>query len=227
METAIIISDVHLGSRHCRCERLLGFLDSLPDEATLVLNGDTMNRIHHPLEDCHQKALQRFAGESRRRRVVWIRGNHDDGYTPADRGEIEFRSGCEPAEGIYVSHGHDFDNIMPRNRWFILLFRFVHRVRLRLGAEPVHVAFYAKRFRFLYDVLRRHVMANAVEHARERGYRTVVCGHTHFPEDVTVDGVRYLNTGSWTEEPMYCVRVDEAGVARLEIRGGSVQAPSP
>ncbi len=38
----------------------------------------------------------------------------------------------------------------------------------------------------------------ATEWARREGVRTIVCGHTHMPGVTEVDGVRYVNTGSWT-----------------------------
>lgn len=38
----------------------------------------------------------------------------------------------------------------------------------------------------------------AVAYARRNGARYVVCGHAHMPGNVDFDGVRYVNTGSWT-----------------------------
>lgn len=38
----------------------------------------------------------------------------------------------------------------------------------------------------------------ALRAARERGARAVVCGHSHMPANVLVDGIRYVNSGSWT-----------------------------
>jgi UDP-2,3-diacylglucosamine pyrophosphatase LpxH len=217
MDSTFIISDLHLGSEHCRHAGFLRFLDSLPAQATLLMNGDIVHRVHHALPAEHQDVLERLAEESGQRRVVWIWGNHDDGYVPKGAGSIEFVSHFEPLPGVHVAHGHDFDNLMPRNRWFILLFRFFHGLRMRLGAEPVHVAYYAKRFRVLYGVLRRHVLANSVEHARETGCRTVICGHTHYPEELTAEGVRYINTGSWTEEPLFYAVIEKSGINLRQV----------
>jgi UDP-2,3-diacylglucosamine pyrophosphatase LpxH len=121
---------------------------------------------------------------------------------------------------LFVSHGYDFDNIMPRNRWFILIFRAFHRVRMLMGAESVHVAHYAKRFGPLYRVLRRHVAANAAEYAREQGFGVVTCGHTHYVEDVVIDGVRYINTGAWTERPVFYLAVREGSIDLVAAEGG-------
>ena len=101
-----------------------------------------------------------------------------------------------------------------------LCFRLFHHLRLRLGAEPVHVAHYAKKWGALYRFLRRNVMLNAVEHAREGGFEAVTCGHTHFVEDVLCDGVRYLNTGAWTEVPIYVLLVTDEAIRLQEVKIG-------
>lgn len=38
----------------------------------------------------------------------------------------------------------------------------------------------------------------AVEYAKAEGAHTVICGHAHMPGNLVLDGVRYVNTGSWT-----------------------------
>lgn len=36
-----------------------------------------------------------------------------------------------------------------------------------------------------------------VSSLRKRGFRTVIMGHTHIPVQTEIDGVRYINTGTW------------------------------
>ena len=96
---------------------------------------------------------------------------------------------------------------MPRNQAFIKAFKLMHVLRAKLGAKPVHVAQYAKKWEAFFKVLRRNVMMNAVSCAIENGYEAVTCGHTHYPEDRVVGGVRYINTGAWTESPKFYLPV--------------------
>ena len=211
----IVISDVHLGSPHSRCEEFIRFVQSLPDGVTLVLNGDTANTHdsrRYPLR--HREALDILRAASRRMRVVWIRGNHDERYQMAESGQIEFAEHHSIGKELFMAHGHDFDNVMPHHRFFIHLFRLIHRLRILLGAESIHVAVYAKRFSFLYRVLLRHVTLNAIEYAHENGYRAVACGHTHHVEDRVQTGVRYLNTGAWTEKTLHYLCVED-GIIEL------------
>jgi UDP-2,3-diacylglucosamine pyrophosphatase LpxH len=213
--STVIVSDLHLGSRHCRGEEFLQFLAALPAGAALVLNGDVVDRWQQALPPRHQAVLDALRAESFRRRVVWVRGNHDERFVLADAGRIEFAPSVVVERGLWVAHGHHFDLIMPRHRLFIVLMRVFHRLRLLLGADAVHVAHYAKKFAWLYGVLRRHVIRNAAWQARLLGHAAVACGHTHFVEETVQDGIRYLNTGSWTEPPLTRLWAD-GGILRLE-----------
>ena len=215
---AIIVSDLHLGSRYFLRELFMKFLDRLPPGADLVFNGDTIDLLHRGLLPEDQRVLDRIREESLRRRVVWIYGNHDEDYRMADPARIEFCMDYSIGKRLFVAHGYDFDNVMPYHRAFVRFFRLMHRLRIALGAEAVHVAHYAKKWHFLYDVLLKNVTMNAVEHAREQGYEAVACGHTHYMQDVMLGGIRYLNTGAWTEPPTYYLEVDEQAMRMVEFR---------
>lgn len=215
-----IVSDIHLGSQHCLASEFKAFAAGLPPGATLVLNGDTIDRVHDKLPPEHEEVLDLLRKESLKRKIVWVRGNHDDDYVMPEPGAIEFAKSFSIGKRLHVSHGYDFDNVMPYHKWFIITFRMFHHLRVRLGAESVHVAFYAKQFRWLYNVLLRFVSRNAVEHARENGFAAVTCGHTHFVQDIMIDGVRYINTGAWTEKPAYCLYVSENEMKLKTIVGG-------
>jgi UDP-2,3-diacylglucosamine pyrophosphatase LpxH len=95
---------------------------------------------------------------------------------------------------------------MPRNQAFMKAFKWMHDLRVKLGARPVHVAKYAKKWNLFYRFLCKNVMMNAVDCALENGFEVVTCGHTHYPEDRIFNGIRYINTGAWTETPAFYLR---------------------
>jgi UDP-2,3-diacylglucosamine pyrophosphatase LpxH len=204
---AIIVSDLHMGSRYFQSDIFAGFLNRLPDFHEFILNGDVLDRPQVKLAPMHQQTLDRIEQLSYRHKVVWVRGNHDNGYMPERLGKIEFCRRYTFNRQILITHGDDFDNIMPRSRIFIKAFRQLHDLRVRLGARPVHVAEYAKKWKSFYRVLRNGVMRNAVNFALENGFKAVTCGHTHFAEDLVLNGVRYINTGAWTEFPAHYLYV--------------------
>lgn len=214
---AIVISDLHIGSKHFRCEQFLKFVRTLPDDSVLVLNGDTVNYRHKDLPKEHREALNLLRRESFNRRVVWVRGNHDKRYLLKDPGRIEFKPSYTIGNRLFITHGHNFDFPLTFKKLFIASFFSIYYLHIRLGGEPVHVAFYAKKFPQLYNIFRAQICKNAVQYAKQNGYQAVTCGHTHYVEDTVVDGVRYINTGSWTEEPLFCLWIDDEEIRLREI----------
>ena len=222
-----IVSDVHLGNRHCHREQFLAFLDDLPAEARLVLNGDILDEPKDPLPDQDAVVLQRLVAESERRSVVWVHGNHDDEIAIEESGEIQFVERWAVEDRLLVMHGDELDGVMPRHSFFKKAFKALHRFRIRLGFPDIHVADYAKRWGVLYRVLTRHVADRALRTAQSQGFDAIPCGHTHAPVDVTADGRRYMNTGCWTESPSYVVIVREEGGIDYRPFPGVVDAKSP
>ncbi len=204
---AIIVSDLHIGSRYFFYHEFERFLRDIPQDHELILNGDIIDNPYAKLIRPHQGILDLIKQFSYRQRVVWIMGNHDNGYIPQGLGKVHFKNLHVLKQRLLITHGDDFDDIMPRNQAFIKAFKLMHDVRVKLGAKPVHVAHYAKKWESFYKVLRKNVMMNAVSCAMENGYEAVTCGHTHYPEDRVWQGVRYINTGSWTESPAFYLSV--------------------
>ncbi len=213
----LVVSDLHLGSRYCLREAFVACLERLPPGMNLVLNGDVVDRIHERLPAMDAVVIDRLREESDRRDVVWIYGNHDAGLHLDSPGNIRFVNELIIDRKLLVAHGHGFDQVMPAHRWFVLTFRMMHRLRVLMGAEAVHVAAYAKRWNRLYRVLREHVQRNAIGQARRSGCLAVACGHTHFVESVMAQDLHYFNTGSWTELPVYglCVGADDIRLLKL------------
>jgi len=204
---AIIVSDLHIGSRHFLLQDFERFLKNLPEDHELILNGDIINNPYMELLPSHQRILDLIEQVSFHQKVVWVLGNHDIGYTPKKFGEVQFKKSYTLENRLLIVHGYDFDEIMPKNQAFIKAFKIMHNLRVKLGAKPVHVAKYAKKWKILYKVLCNNVMMNALKCAMENGYEAVVCGHTHYPEDRFFNGIRYINTGAWTESPAFFLQV--------------------
>jgi len=214
---AIIVSDLHLGSRYFQFGIFERFLAALPDDHDLVLNGDIIDAPYRKMSKSDQIILDMLEDISHGRKVVWIRGNHDNGYVPKNFGKTIFKSSHSIDKRLLITHGDDFDDIMPRSRLFIKVFKLMHNLRVKLGARPVHVAEYAKKWKLFYRVLRRNIALNAVKCAAENGFEAVTCGHTHYPEDVTYNGIRYINTGAWTEFPAYYLHLTPDAMALVEV----------
>jgi len=213
---AVVVSDLHIGLPFFRKSAFLKLIESLDAETTLILNGDIVDNPYQRLLPEDEAILNHLRKQSFERRVIWIYGNHDEDFRMSDPGQIEFSRNLALGTRLMIIHGDDFDTIMPNNRWFIRFFKFCHRFRLRLGADPVHVAELAKRWvPLLYRVLTEQVKKNAIDCALQGNFGAITCGHTHYAEDFSDKGVRYINTGSWTEEPLHYLSVSANDIRLL------------
>lgn len=203
----IITSDVHIGSPHCRVDACIDFLERLPDGMTLVLNGDTLDQPREPIPRAQQPIVRALNTQARQRQLIVLEGNHDAFALREHVPAVTCAEQLLMPGRLVAMHGHQIDAVMPAHRHFIRVFRRFHALRVLLGAPDVHVAEYAKKWRLAYHVLVRRQRRNGVQYARDHGVTAIVCGHVHAPEEATHGGIRYLNTGAWTEAPTYCVRV--------------------
>jgi len=206
---AIVVSDLHIGSRYFLRENFMQFLENVPQDSEFILNGDIINNPYAKMKPADQQILDRFGEMSLGQKVVWVRGNHDNGYIPDNLGKIQIKQHHAIQKRLFITHGDFFDEVMPRSQMFIKAFKMMHDLRVKLGARPIHVAQYAKKWKSFYEYLRKNVMLNAVNYAAANGFEAVTCGHTHFAEEHFINGIRYLNTGAWTERPTYYVRVTD------------------
>ena len=206
---AIVVSDLHIGSRYFLRKNFMQFLQNVPQDYEFILNGDIINNPYGKMKPADHRLLDRFGEMSLRQNVVWVRGNHDNGYIPDNLGKIRIKQHHAVQKRLFVAHGDFFDEVMPRNQMFIRIFKIMHDLRVKLGARPIHVAQYAKKWKSFYAYLRKNIMLNAVNYAAANGFEAVACGHTHFAEEQFVNGIKYLNTGAWTERPTYYVRVTD------------------
>ena len=213
----LITSDLHLGSEYSRVGLFKTMVERLQPSVCLVLAGDTIDAPGRPLSQDAEAALQVIRDRANSNSVIWIEGNHDDGYYPPDTNTIQFSLEYAIGSRLCIIHGDTFDGVMPKNKWFVRSFKFFHKLRLRLGADPIHVADYAKKFGGLYRFLCRKVMVCAVDHARQGGFDAIVCGHVHFAEDTFHEGLRYINLGAWTESPCFCLLVDDESIRLIAV----------
>ncbi len=211
----LVVGDLHLGSSHCRRDALSCFLDSLQAGDRLVLNGDTVDSPAQPLSSVDRALLCRLLHPADGVEVVWIEGNHDDAEAMRRHWGVESvpQYRLDSPVPTLILHGVCFDTVGRRLRHGVGVFRMLHKIRLRLGLTSLHFAAYAKRWRRLYRMMRSTVRRNAVRHAQAEGVELVVCGHVHCAEDSRIDGIRYINTGSWVESENRCLEVAGQAVA--------------
>jgi UDP-2,3-diacylglucosamine pyrophosphatase LpxH len=220
----LITSDLHLGNHFSQNQLFMQMLKRLDPSVVLVLGGDIIDAPGQVLPGEHQQALEEIEKRAVLNQVIWIEGNHDEGFRPSEHSKIQFVKSHTIENHTFITHGDSFDEVMPRNRIFIALFKFFHNLRVYLGARPIHVADYAKQFSFLYGFLRRKVMLCAADHGNRHGFDNVVCGHVHYAEDTLCEGIRYINLGAWTESPCMCLLVEDGCLRLLSVEDAMADA---
>lgn len=215
------ISDLHLGTRGCRAERLLEFLNRLNVEQ-LFLVGDIVDLermqqvVHWP--ESHTAVVQRvFAMAAAGVRVTYIPGNHDARIRALAGSnflgiDIRLNTIHTTASGkrLLVTHGDQFDAELrigslkekigsAAYQWLLSVDAGVNKVRVRFGYDKVSIASAMKmRIKSAQQYIQQYEQT-AVRHAHKRGLDGIVCGHIHKPEIFDVGGVSYFNDGDWVE----------------------------
>jgi UDP-2,3-diacylglucosamine pyrophosphatase LpxH len=209
MYDAIILSDLHLGSRNCQARRLGELLQRIETGALptrrLILNGDVFDSIDfRRLEQSHWAVLSRLRKLAELVEVIWIAGNHDGsaeivsqllGVSVCD--DIVLQSG---EEHFLILHGHLFDSFIQSYPLLTALADGVYRF-LQWLDRTHHFAKMAKHGSKTFLRNARKIADGAVELARKRGCTAAICGHTHHAALQTDQPIAYYNSGCWTELP--------------------------
>jgi UDP-2,3-diacylglucosamine pyrophosphatase LpxH len=214
---AVVVSDLHLESVHTLSDQIALFIENLPEGCDLILNGDIIDSSYPSLPRKNLQILDQISQESFRRNIVWILGNHDDCSLLRDRGRINFKRIHTVDNRLLITHGNELDKTKARIQQLLKPFKLIQAILVRSGLRPVNVAHLATKFEPFYRLYRRNLMLDAVKFAKQKGFGAVACGHTHYPEDRIVQGVRYINTGAWTQYPPYYLVINDREIGLKSI----------
>jgi UDP-2,3-diacylglucosamine pyrophosphatase LpxH len=227
----LILSDIHLGCRHCNHNLVNEVLDKEVFDR-LVLNGDTIHNVNlRKLITPHWRILERLRKLGREKELVLLRGNHDhefDHYPGKEDDSLDTSSVLPallevpmredyrlPVNGheYLVIHGDRFDPTMSYpvvQEAAFLAYQFTTKLNKKLAKWLKKKS---KKWGGILEVVR----GQAIAFARRAGLPGVITGHTHFAEDVCVDDIHYVNTGSWTESPCAYVTADTSQITLHHI----------
>lgn len=174
-----VISDIHLGSRHCETKLVNRFLDTY--DGPLIINGDLIdNWKMHKWERSHLILLDRFRLRSD---TIFIAGNHEVNKDVASQ-----ITGLKWVEhyvlnNIFICHGHQWDKWI--GYWPLTdLADLFYNSLDKKTAKLVKRAF-------------KGVITCISGEALKLDYHYVICGHTHYAMNIKT----YWNCGCWTEPP--------------------------
>lgn len=228
---SLFLSDLHLGARGCRPERILDFLEH-NTAAEIYLVGDVLDLWHPPFPhwtEVHDEILALLLRRVQEgARLFYLTGNHDTAmrlYRGTHFGRIEVAEQVvhEAADGRrwLVLHGDVCDARFLR--WHILT-----RIGSRIDWALRHLDDRLKRLRRRVDPDRRGLIEallsavnsamalgtgyeiRLVARARAAGCEGVICGHFHKPALHDDHGLSYANCGDWVDS-FTAIAEDDAG----------------
>jgi UDP-2,3-diacylglucosamine pyrophosphatase LpxH len=219
----VVISDIHLGTYGCQAEELVQYLKGI-QPGTLVLNGDIIDiwqfsKRYWPR--AHMQVLKEIVKIAAREiPVYYLTGNHDEllrkfpgfslgNFHLQDQLVLEVQGKQQ-----WFFHGDVFDASLEYARWLaklgavgydllIMINGLVNWGLTKLGREKMS---FSKKIKNSVKTAVSYISdfeQTAANHAIERGYDYVICGHIHQPQikylHTDKGDVTYLNSGDWVE----------------------------
>lgn len=235
----IFFSDSHLGWSHSRADRLASFLRQYSCKQVYIV-GDFLELIHFPRKfHLTQGVLDVFAELLRMREegaeIILIPGNHDscfrsNKYTtlPGVRIADEAIHITGKYKKVIIFHGDQFDTVL-RMKISPLVYRIGDEFYYFAVFMNKWISFARKLLRLKYWSFSHYLKTRVkeainylsdfekmvAEHAKANDCDVVIVGHIHVVADKEIDGVRYINTGSWIES--------EGESAVLELEDGTLE----
>lgn len=221
----LVISDIHIGSKGCKAERVLELLKDETYER-YILVGDIVDgwlfQRYKKFSYDHTKVIRRLLKLSKNREIIWVAGNHDEflrKYIPMEIGNIKIVD--EWIEyGTWFCHGDKFDGIV-KLKWLGMLGSVGYDLAISLDQVMKKVGLKRSLSKFLKNNVKAAISFmvdfenEMVRQAKKRNCDTVVCGHIHTPSDKMINGVRYLNSGDWIENCSYITYYSEHATFKL------------
>lgn len=234
---SVWISDVHLGTKGCKADDLLDFLNHVDCEY-LYLVGDIIDLwkfrsgLYWPIQ--HNEIVRCIIEKAKKGvRVIYIPGNHDE-LIRKHAGihfngiDIQLNAIHETNDGrkYLVLHGDEFDSIVCHNKSLayiggelyevlLLVNRWFNVCRSLLGYKYWSLSKYLK-----YKVKNAVKFINNYQHilsleAQKKEVDGIICGHIHHADISEMEFKKtYCNCGDWVES---CTALTEDFSGRISI----------
>nr|WP_320118996.1 UDP-2,3-diacylglucosamine diphosphatase [uncultured Marinifilum sp.] len=219
----LVLSDIHLGTKGCRAEELLKYLNSIQPKK-LILNGDIVDiwqfkKRYWPKS--HMRIIKHFTSLlSKGIPIFYISGNHDellrkfDGFTLGKLSIVNKLILNLNGKKAWVFHGDVFDITMQYAKWLTRLGSIGYDLLIMINSVVNYFAKLMGREKVSLSKKIKNSVKSAVKYindfeqiaaeiAIDKGYDFVLCGHIHHPEQKQISSkngaTTYLNSGDWVE----------------------------
>jgi UDP-2,3-diacylglucosamine pyrophosphatase LpxH len=228
---SIFISDVHLGLRKSKTKELLTLLEEYEADYYYFL-GDIIDfwklQSSFTWKKRHNEVLQKILKLAKKKKVVYIPGNHDEVLRDFCNVNIagvdiieDYIHITKDGTKVLLLHGDIFDKIVLHNKWLAVLGSWMYDfllevnevnswIRKKLNLSPWSLSMYLKHKAKEATNMMEGFRSAAIEYALKHGCDMIITGHIHKPELSPL----YGNCGDWVEN---CSAIVEHKDGELQV----------
>ena len=219
----VVMSDLHLGSKHCHPNEAADFLKHSTCEF-LYLNGDILDgwalKRKWRWKESYNDVIKQILKKSKQgTKVFYITGNHDEFLRPIIKDSVNFggiticnevEHICVDGHSYIVTHGDLFDGITRVAPWLSKFGSIGYDVliecnsALNIARHKIGLKHWSFS-KFVKKNIKRaanHLVkfeSCLSEYCKSKGYAGIIVGHVHSPEIKSINGIDYLNSGDFVE----------------------------
>ena len=213
----LIISDLHLGTGVSQPKKVLELLKSYSFHK-LILLGDIFDSLNfHKIPENSLELISYIGKIAEEKKVRWVVGNHDqelaDIFAPLMKVRVYEVYEWQMAEKKYLAiHGHQFDRFLVDDVFLSYLATKIYNFVQKFDSEKKTLSHYLKRKSKGWLRLSGKVARSALRFGEKHGADYVFCGHTHKALEKSMGGIKYYNSGCWTDTPCNYITIDEKNI---------------
>jgi UDP-2,3-diacylglucosamine pyrophosphatase LpxH len=219
MNSTLIFSDIHIGSKGFQCDKFLDMLKSTKYDRIImvgdIIDGWAFNRSRKfSVDDI--RVIRKLLKISLKKEIIWISGNHDEflrKFEPLQLGNINIMSEYIEA-GVWYTHGDLYDGVMEL-KWLGKLGGVGYELAILIDRFFKRLGYKHSVSKWLKDRTKEVVKFitnfedELIRQAKKRNVHTIVCGHIHNPSDKMIEDIRYMNCGDWVENCTYILLTND------------------
>jgi len=221
----LIISDVHLGSAVSRAGELIEALKKFSFKR-LILLGDIFDDLNfNRLQKSHWDFLayvRDLSSSPKNIEIVWVIGNHDyllSNFSNFIGAKLSRTYLWKFGDKLCLAiHGHQFDSFLKENPIISAIATFLYITIQKFDTKSYRISRYLKRRSKGWLRLSDQVAKRAIIYGRLRRAKYVFCGHTHQSMSIENKGIRYFNSGCWTDVPSTLITLGKEGVVLRDFK---------
>lgn len=210
----LIISDLHLGSKVSRSKKATTFLKNFQFKK-LILLGDMFESLDFGhLRESDWKFLSIVGEISKKKKVIWVEGNHDQGiiqiFANLTNSRVKKTYSWKYQGKRYLAmHGHQFDNFLIDNEFLGFIANQAYNMLQLVDFKDKRMSRFVKGKSKGWLRLSTKVANRALLYAKLKGIDYIICGHTHKTLRKKSGNTRYYNCGCWTDVPSGYITIDK------------------